>query len=1224
MIPGFRRFLQYLLLPVLLLAQAAGAQTNHLVIAEIYGGGSNASAAYANDYVMLYNPTTAAISLSGYSLQYASSSGTSWTTVTLPTADSVQAGHYYLVGLYSNSQQGGTNVGAALPTPDFQATSATYLSSGSVRSQSYAINMSAQYGKVLLSNSATITPAGTSCPVGLATTVDFVGFGAANCYEGTGPAANAAYTNSTAVSRTVPGTDTDDNSADFHQISATPRNSSYSTSAMSVGSASANPSSVNSGSTTTLTVVVNPGSFTSSATVTADLSTLGGSATQALALGSTAYTYSYTYAVPTGTAATSYAIPVKATDNTTATATGSIALTVTAPVTTTPIATLQGNRGTYVGTSVSTTGVVTSVVYNGFFMQMPGTPASRTSGISEGIDVFTSSAPTVHVGDNVTVSGSLTLYPLATASVTPALEISRPTVTINSSGNVLPAPIVLTTADLTPGGGFQQITRYESMRVQMSLTATSGTGAPSLSGSTEVNETYTSNGYFYAVMTGTPRPFREPGVDVRDTGASALPTTVQRFDDNPERIYVATTLMNAAPVDVSTGATFSNVTGILDFTYSNDSYYDPSRFIPDAGSLLANYTAGITPVAAALPSAGQATVAAFNIERFYNTSSADDKDYYPVTGAVTTSQAVDITPAAYARRLTKVSLAIRHMLNNPDIIAVEEAENGFVLKDIAAQISADAITAGESDPQYVAYGTDNSTFYSNDLSGISVGFLVKSTVDVTGFDQFFASSTFTPTGGNLTTVNDRPPFVLHAGIKRGTGVKDYPITVIVNHLKALPDTTTAVQQKKELQVEQLASLFQGYQANGEHVLAVGDFNAFEFNDGYGDYLGTATNNVVAAPTTTVTPGKTGLVTPAPTDLALTLPASLRYSYVEDGNAQILDHIIASADIAGSTQLAYVHFNADFPETAYNDATTPARVSDHDPALAYLAVPAPTTKATLGGNGTFATAITIGQSSSGQQLTLTNTGETTVSITGFTVTGDFAQSNTCGSSLAVGSSCVVNVVFTPTAAGTRTGSITLVGSATVTPVALSGTGLSPADFSVGDSSNSTTTSLTVSAGTSGTVSLKFTSVSGFAGSITLTCAASGTAATGVTCAVPSPVTLAAAGTTTATVTLTTTARTTASTSGLGSMPTNGRMAWLILAGLMTGGMLMVRRNGRAVRVGGLLMMLFTLTLGVTGCGSSSKLNLSPNANGTPNGTYTYVVTATSGSAVHTETIKLTVN
>ena len=1218
-----KRLLTLLLLSLLAFtttAMSAHAAPTHLVIAEIYGGGSNTGAAYANDYVMLYNPTAAAISLSGYSLQYASSAGTSWTSETLQ-ADTVQPGHYYLIALFSNSQQGGTNVGAALPTPDFAPTSATYLSSGTVKTQNYAVNMSAQYGKVLLSNSATITPAGTSCPVGLATTVDFLGFGAANCYEGSGPAANASYTNATSVSRKNPAIDTDDNASDFQQLAtATPHNSTYTVTGLSLVSASASPSSVNAGTATTLSVTVSPGALSTGVAVKADLSSIGGSSTQAFTLSSTANVYTYTENVPGATAANSYSLPVTVTDQESGSATGSIALTVTTPVTTTPITTLQANRGTYVGTTITTSGVVTSVVYNGFFLQMPGTPASRTSGIPEGIDVFTSSAPTVHAGDNVTVTGALTLYPLASASVTPALEVSKPTVTTNSTGNTLPAPIVLTTADLTPSGGFQQLTRYESMRVQMSLTATSGTGAASLSGTTEVNETYTSNGYFYAVMTGTPRPFREPGVDVRDAGAAALPSTVQRFDDNPERIYVATTLMNAAPVDVSTGATFSNVTGILDFTYSNDSFYDPSRFIPDAGSLLANYTPGIVPTPAALPTAGQATVAAFNIERFFNTSSADDKDFYPVAGQVETSDAVDITAAAYARRLLKVSLAIRHMLNNPDVVAIEEAENGFVLKDIAAQISSDAVTAGEADPKYVAYGTDNSTFYSDDESGISVGFLAKSTVDVTGFDQFFATSTFTPTGGSLTTVNDRPPMVLHAGIKRGTGVKDYPVTVIVNHLKALPDNTTAVQQKKELQVEQLAGLFQGFQANGEHVLAVGDFNAFEFNDGYGDYLGTATNRVVAAPATTVTPGKPGLVTPAPTDLALTLPANLRYSYVEDGNAQILDHIVASADIAGSTQLAYVHFDADFPLTAYNDATTPARVSDHDPALAYLMVPTPIAAATLTGTAAFPATVT-GVSTAGQVFTLTNTGEASITFTSAVATGDFSTSSNCPATIAVGGTCAINVVFKPTAAGPRMGALTITSSTTVAPVALTGTGLLPPDFSLTDSNNATTTAVTVAAGSTATVGLKLTSTGGFAGSVTFTCTYTGGTLIGAACSVTSPVTLAAAGTATATVTITTIARTLSS--GFGPLPGSGlgRAAFAALAMLMAGVVFAVRRAGRNVRVGGLLALLFVLAMGLGGCSSSNTTYTNPS--GTPAGTYAYTVTATSGTVTHAETVNLTV-
>ena len=1133
---SIKRFFSLLLLILLAGGTAAQAQS-HVVISQVYGGGGNSGATYRYDFVELYNPTAAGVDLSTWSLQYASSAGPTVaggsTYTVLPLTGTAQAGKYFLIRLCVGNN---TSTAPDLPvTPDF--TAPNYMDSTQCQPA-----LAAGSGKIaLVSNTTAMAlPFGTVSGLGgagcstvnAAAIVDYVGYGAANCYEGSA-STTTVLTSTTAAIRNASNADTGDNKADFSAVAPNPRSS---------GSAGAG----------------------------------GGT--------------------PTPTNAS--------------------------------ISTLQANRSTYIGTSISTTGIVTSVVYNGFFMQMPGTPASRTSGISEGIDVFTSTAPTVHVGDSVTVSGSLTLFPAASASVTPALEISKPTVTVNSSGATLPTPIALTPADLTTTGGLQQLTRYESMRVTLSLTATSGTGASGLSGASEVNETYTSNGYFYAVMTGTPRPFREPGVDIRDAGASALPSTIQRFDDNPERIYVATTLMNAAPLDVGTGATFANVTGILDFTYSNDSFYDPSRFIPDAGVLQAAYVAGLQPTPAALPVAGQATVAAFNIERFFNTTAADNKDYYAASnngaGSIETSQAVVVAPAAYTRRLQKVSLAIRHMLNNPDIVAVEESENMFVLQDIAAQITADATAAGESDPKYVAYGVDNNKFYTNDIGGIATGFLVKSTVNVTGFDQFFNTSTFTPTAGtkqNLTTVNDRPPFVLHAGITRGAGIKDYPITVIVNHLKALPDTDQSVAQKKELQVEQLASLFQGYQAKGEHVLAVGDFNAFEFNDGYGDYLGTATNNVVAASATTVTPGKAGLVTPAAVDLALNLPANQRYSYVEDGSAQILDHVVASADIAGSTQLAYVHFNADFPNTLYNDATTPARTSDHDPALAYLSIPAPVSSATLTGSGTFANAVTVGVSSTGQQIVLTNTGEAAISITSFATTGDFSQTNNCGSSLAVGSTCQVNVVFKPAAAGSRTGTLTFTGSATVAPVTLSGTGLLPSDFSLTDASNNTATAVTLAAGSNATLALKLTSLNGFAGSVALTCTTP-TAPTGVSCTAVSPVALTAGGTATANVVLTTVSRTVGA--GVGVLPASlsGRAATLALALLLAGVVLTVGRRGRAVRAGGLLMMLVALTLGVTGCGDKSSTG-GNNPSGATAGTYTYTVTATSGTLTHTETITLTV-
>jgi alpha-L-fucosidase 2 len=85
---------------------------------------------------------------------------------------------------------------------------------------------------------------------------------------------------------------------------------------------------------------------------------------------------------------------------------------------------------------------------------------------------------------------------------------------------------------------------------------------------------------------------------------------------------------------------------------------------------------------------------------------------------------------------------------------------------------------------------------------------------------------------------------------------------------------------------------------------------------------------------------------------------------------------------------------------------------------------------------------IGSPSEATVLTVSNTGTAAATINAISATGDFAQTNNCGASLAAGASCAVNVTFTPTAAGSRTGSVTVTSNAPGSPhtVALSGTGV----------------------------------------------------------------------------------------------------------------------------------------------------------------------------------------
>lgn len=179
------------------------SSATNVVISQIYGGGGNASASYQNDFVELFNPTASAVTISTWSVQYASSSGTSWTPVNL--TGTIQPYHYYLVKLAS-----GGAVGSLLPAADATG----------------GINMSAAQGKVALANSQTALSG--SNPIGTATVVDFVGFGSANAFEGSAAAPGApAGNNATSILRKNGGlTDSKDNANDFTTATPpAPRNS---------------------------------------------------------------------------------------------------------------------------------------------------------------------------------------------------------------------------------------------------------------------------------------------------------------------------------------------------------------------------------------------------------------------------------------------------------------------------------------------------------------------------------------------------------------------------------------------------------------------------------------------------------------------------------------------------------------------------------------------------------------------------------------------------------------------------------------------------------------------------------------------------------------------------------------------------------------------------------------------------------------------------------------
>lgn len=113
---------------------------------------------------------------------------------------------------------------------------------------------------------------------------------------------------------------------------------------------------------------------------------------------------------------------------------------------------------------------------------------------------------------------------------------------------------------------------------------------------------------------------------------------------------------------------------------------------------------------------------------------------------------------------------------------------------------------------------------------------------------------------------------------------------------------------------------------------------------------------------------------------------------------------------------------------------------------------------------------VGTTSAAQPLMLTNSGTAALAIGAIAASGDFAQTNTCPASLAINATCQIDVTFTPTAGGNRSGLLTITDNAANSPqaVTLSGAGIAPQYTSA-----------------PGTGPLSLTSVIGSANSVTIT-------------------------------------------------------------------------------------------------------------------------------------------
>ncbi len=661
-------------------------------------------------------------------------------------------------------------------------------------------------------------------------------------------------------------------------------------------SGTATPGSVAQGQNFNLAATVAPGANPNSAsyTVTADLSSIGGSANTSVPFvsGLNFALNNVTVALATTTGPKSILLTV--TDDQARTSTFSLPLTVTsanptcAPTTTISAIQGTGNQSTFLTQAHTVQGIVTAIKSNGFFLQ--GASDSNTA-TSDAIFVFTSGTPALAPGDSLCVSGTVSEFPSSSSAVPSDFGLTQfsgsPTF-FKLGTAALPAPAILSSSDVNPAGGLYQLERFEAMRVQfpslVSVSPTEGLGI------------------FYAVPQGTNRPFREPGIDITVNRPAATPIGTPSFDHNPEMIRVDSDGQVGAPVlTVTSNVTINNITGVLDFSAAFYTLLPDASPAPSLGPL-----ASLTAVPD--PTPVEFTIGTINLERFYdnvsNTSAADND-------------------GNFLNRRAKATRVIRDVMRLPDVIGVVEVENLNALQSLATELNAGYTP-------YLAEG--------NDSSKINVGFLVKSRIVVNSVVQEGKTTQFTPPIGSAQILNDRPPLVLSASFN------GFNFTVITNHLRSLIDVANRgspgdnPRAKRRAQAEFLANLVQTLQTSkpNEAIALIGDFNAFQFNDGYVDGIGTIRGT--PTPASMVTLSSADLVNPDFSALVETLPPTQRYSYSFEGNAQTLDHILINPAFQRTfRRFAVGRVNADFPVSWLTDFGRTERVSDHDPAVAYFSL-----------------------------------------------------------------------------------------------------------------------------------------------------------------------------------------------------------------------------------------------------------------------------------------------
>ncbi|MGV9342007.1 endonuclease/exonuclease/phosphatase family protein [Streptomyces sp. NPDC003688] len=541
-------------------------------------------------------------------------------------------------------------------------------------------------------------------------------------------------------------------------------------------------------------------------------------------------------------------------------------------------------------------GIVTAVrdygSSKGFWLQDP-TPDDNPA-TSEGVFVFTSSAPKAAVGDSVTVSGTVSEYvPGGTASGNQSLtEITKPVVTTVSTGNPVPAPVVINKHTVPDGYTPAGDANGSVNSAQLAPSTYALDYYESLEGmNVQVADT--------RVVTGTD-PYSELWVTVKP-GEHRTPrggTLYGSYDaQNTGRLQIQSLGATADFPQANVGDTLQGATtGPLDFNQFGG-------YTLVASSLGTLRSGGLERETTRAQSARQLAVATYNVEN------------------------LDPSDNTFAQHAS----AIVNNLRSPDVVSLEEiqddngaTDNGTVSAGVTVNKLIDAIVAAGG-PRYDWRSIDP----VNDQDGGEPGGNIRqvflfnpervSFVDRAGGDSTTAVGVTKDHGkAHLTASPGRiapDDAAWKASRKPLAGefvFRGRTVFIIANHLnsKGGDQALTAQYQpptrSSETQRHAQATLVNAFVKDilsvqkDANVIALGDMNDFEFSD-----------------TAKILEGRGELWS-----AIKSLPKKERYTYDYQGNAQVLDQILISPEIRRNGSFAYdsVHINSEFHD----------QISDHDP------------------------------------------------------------------------------------------------------------------------------------------------------------------------------------------------------------------------------------------------------------------------------------------------------